>query len=89
MKAIKPVIISVLSGLCLWSCHDHTPIDKLPALGGGKGGVLGTLLGVFLFTLLGNVLNYMNISTFVQWTIQGFIIIAAVFFQARRGGGRP
>ncbi len=58
-------------------------------LGGGKGGVLGTLLGVFLFALLGNVLNYMNISTFVQWTIQGFIIIAAVFFQARRGGGRP
>jgi ribose/xylose/arabinose/galactoside ABC-type transport system permease subunit len=51
-------------------------------LGGGRGGVLGTLLGVFLFVLLGNVLNYLNVSTFVQWTVQGFIIIAAVFFQA-------
>jgi ribose transport system permease protein len=51
-------------------------------LGGGKGGVLGTLLGVFLLVLLGNVLNYMNVSTFLQWTIQGFIIIAAVFFQS-------
>lgn len=51
-------------------------------LGGGKGGVLGTLLGVFMLALLGNVLNYMNVSTFLQWTIQGFIIIAAVFFQA-------
>lgn len=51
-------------------------------LGGGKGGVLGTLLGVFMLVLLGNVLNYMNVSTFLQWTIQGFIIIAAVFFQA-------
>jgi ribose/xylose/arabinose/galactoside ABC-type transport system permease subunit len=27
----------------------------------------------------------MNVSTFVQWTIQGFIIIAAVFFQAGKG----
>jgi ribose transport system permease protein len=55
-------------------------------LGGGKGGVAGTLLGVFLLVLLGNVLNYMNVSTFVQWTVQGFIIIAAVFFQARKPG---
>jgi ribose/xylose/arabinose/galactoside ABC-type transport system permease subunit len=56
-------------------------------LGGGKGGMLGTLLGVFMLVLLGNVLNYMNVSTFVQWTIQGFIIIAAVFFQAGKAGG--
>jgi ribose transport system permease protein len=55
-------------------------------LGGGKGGVLGTLLGVFLLVLLGNVLNYMNVSTFLQWTLQGFIIIAAVFFQAAPKG---
>jgi ribose transport system permease protein len=54
-------------------------------LGGGKGGVPGTFLGVFMLVLLGNVLNYMNVSTFVQWTIQGFIIIAAVFFQAGKG----
>jgi ribose/xylose/arabinose/galactoside ABC-type transport system permease subunit len=54
-------------------------------LGGGRGGVLGTLLGVFLMVMLGNVLNYMNVSTFVQWTVQGIIIIAAVFFQAKRG----
>ncbi|WP_284615065.1 ABC transporter permease [Aquabacterium humicola] len=56
-------------------------------LGGGKGGVLGTLLGVFMLVLLGNVLNYMNVSTFLQWTIQGLIIIAAVLFQRRRGHG--
>lgn len=53
-------------------------------LGGGRGGVFGTLLGVFMLVLLGNVLNYLNVSTFLQWTIQGFIIIAAVFFQAGR-----
>lgn len=54
-------------------------------LGGGRGGVLGTLLGVFLISLLNNVLNYMNVSTFLQWVVQGLIIIAAVSFQA---GGR-
>jgi len=47
-------------------------------LGGGKGNVLGVLLGVFLIALLGNLLNYMNISTFIQWVIQGLIIIFAV-----------
>jgi len=57
-------------------------------LGGGRGGVLGTLLGVFLISFLNNVLNYMNVSTFLQWVVQGMIIIAAVSFQARKGG-RP
>ncbi len=47
-------------------------------LGGGRGGVLGTLLGVILISLLNNVLNYMSVSTFLQWVIQGTIIILAV-----------
>ena len=47
-------------------------------LGGGKGNILGVLLGVILISLLSNLLNYMNISTFVQWVIQGVIIIIAV-----------
>lgn len=54
-------------------------------LGGGRGGVLGTLLGVFMLVLLGNVLNYLGVSTFLQWTVQGLIIIAAVFFQGGKG----
>ena len=55
-------------------------------LGGGRGGVVGTLLGVFLISLLNNLLNYMNVSTFLQWVIQGLIIIAAVsiFVEQRR-----
>ena len=45
-----------------------------------KGRLLGTLLGVFLISFLNNVLNYMNVSTFLQWVVQGLIIIAAVSF---------
>jgi ribose/xylose/arabinose/galactoside ABC-type transport system permease subunit len=53
-------------------------------LGGGRGGVGGVLLGVFLISLLNNLLNYMNVSTFLQWVAQGLIIIAAVSFAAGR-----
>lgn len=54
-------------------------------LGGGKGNVLGVLLGVFLISLLSNLLNYMNVSTFVQWVIQGLIIIFAVSIYVNKG----
>lgn len=47
-------------------------------LAGGKGGVGGTLVGVFLVACLGNVLNYLNVSTFWQWVVQGLIIVLAV-----------
>ena len=47
-------------------------------LGGGRGNVVGVLLGVAMISLLNNLLNYMNTSTFLQWVIQGLIIIIAV-----------
>jgi ribose transport system permease protein len=55
-------------------------------LTGGRGGVLGTLLGVWLVQTLNNVLNFLDISTFYQWMIQGLIVIAAVsiFIDRRR-----
>lgn len=54
-------------------------------LGGGRGSILGTLLGVFLISLLNNLLNYMNVSTFIQWVIQGLIIIVAVSIYTQKG----
>ncbi len=53
-------------------------------LGGGKGNILGVLLGVFLISLLNNLLNYMSVSTFLQWVIQGLIIIVAVSIYVNR-----
>lgn len=47
-------------------------------LGGGRGGVIGTLLGVYLISLLNNLLNFTNISSYYQLVIQGLIVIAAV-----------
>jgi ribose transport system permease protein len=55
------------------------------ALAGGRGGVLGTLLGVYLISLLNNLLNFLDVSTFYQWIIQGLIIITAVAIHIERG----
>jgi len=53
-------------------------------LSGGRGGVLGTALAVILLALLANVLNFMNVSSFYQWIVEGLIVIAAVSFFAVR-----
>jgi ribose transport system permease protein len=48
------------------------------ALGGGTGGVVGTIAGVLILTLLNNIFNLVGVSTFYQWTIKGAIIVIAV-----------
>ncbi|MBX3568379.1 MAG: ABC transporter permease [Rhizobiaceae bacterium] len=53
-------------------------------LTGGRGSVLGTLLGVFLVQLLNNLLNFMDVSTFYQWMIQGAIVVVAVSLYIER-----
>ena len=40
-------------------------------LAGGKGGVLGTALAVILLALLANVLNFMNVSSFLSVDCRG------------------
>lgn len=47
-------------------------------LSGGKGGVWGTFFGVLLMAMLNNLLNFLSVSTFYQWVIQGVIILMAV-----------
>ncbi|MDO9415493.1 MAG: ABC transporter permease [Pararhizobium sp.] len=47
-------------------------------LSGGKGSVLGTVLGVFLLAAIGNALNLYNISPFWQTGVTGAILILAV-----------
>ena len=45
---------------------------------GGVGGVPGTVLGVLILAVLGNLLNLKGVSPFVQMVLQGGIIIIAV-----------
>jgi ribose transport system permease protein len=59
------------------------------ALSGGKGGVSGTLFGVLLLSLLNSLLNFLQVSTYYQWVVQGLIILVAVsIFAERRAPAR-
>jgi ribose transport system permease protein len=48
------------------------------ALTGGEGGVINTLIGVLIVTILGNGMILLGVSPYVQQTVQGLMIIAAV-----------
>jgi ribose transport system permease protein len=48
------------------------------ALSGGRGGVIGTLLGAYLISLVNNLLNFMDVSKHYQLIAQALIIILAV-----------
>jgi ribose transport system permease protein len=54
------------------------------ALSGGKGGVIGTLLGVYLISLVNNLLNFMDVSKHYQLVAQALIIILAVSVYVER-----
>lgn len=47
------------------------------ALSGGVGSVVGTAAGFLIVSILNNVFNLMQVSTFYQWLIKGCIILAA------------
>jgi ribose transport system permease protein len=52
-------------------------------LSGGRGTVIGTLLGVLIFTTLTNVFTLNNLSTSTQAVANGVIIVIAVLLQQR------
>jgi ribose transport system permease protein len=45
---------------------------------GGRGGVLGTLAGVFILAVLDNTFNQLEVNAFAKDVVRGVIIIAAV-----------
>ena len=59
------------------------------ALAGGRGSVIGTLLGVYLLGLLNNLLNFLDISSHYQLVIQGVIVVIAVSTFTGPRGRRP
>lgn len=52
------------------------------ALAGGRGSMLGTLLGVFFVTLIGNGLVLIGVNSFLQDVVRGGIIVLAVIVNA-------
>lgn len=54
------------------------------SLSGGKGSVFHTLLGVFILGMIGNIMNLLDVTAYLQQLIKGVIIILAVIFQKRQ-----
>ncbi len=50
---------------------------------GGRGTIMGTVLGVLIFSTLVNVFTQNNLSTSVQAVVKGAIIVIAVLLQQR------
>ena len=50
-------------------------------MSGGRAGVFGTLCGVFILGIIGNVLDLWSISANLQGTVKGLIVILAVLLQ--------
>ncbi|MBI4246669.1 MAG: ABC transporter permease [Candidatus Rokubacteria bacterium] len=53
-------------------------------LGGGDGSLVRTLFGVVVIAILGNGLNLINVSSYIQLIVIGIIIIVAVQFDLWR-----
>lgn len=55
------------------------------SLSGGKGGVVNTLVGALIVTVISNALVLLGVSPYIQDAVQGIIIIAAVAASIRHG----
>lgn len=53
-------------------------------LAGGRGGVLGTVAGVMIFSLIDSIFNVIGVDAFAKQVLRGVIIVAAVAFYAAR-----
>ncbi len=54
------------------------------SLKGGKGSVLRTMVGVVLITLLGNCMNMLGLSTYMQTIMRGAVLVIAIWLDNRR-----
>ncbi len=54
------------------------------SMAGGAGTLGGTLIGALIIGIMGNGLNLLNISSFMQMVVKGFVILVAVFIDTFR-----
>jgi ribose transport system permease protein len=55
------------------------------SLSGGKGWIVGTLIGAMIIGILDNGLNLMNVSSFYQQVVKGTVILVAVLLDRSKG----
>ncbi len=54
------------------------------SISGGRGSIIGTLLGALLLGVLNNGLNMVGVNPYVQTVIKGAIILGAIYISRER-----
>jgi len=54
------------------------------SLFGGKGSIIGVLLGVLILGVVSNGMNLLGLTIYMQWIVKGVIILMAVVIDALR-----
>jgi len=57
------------------------------SLSGGKGKIVGTLIGVLILAVLQNGMVLLSVQSYYQLIVKGVVILLAVFVDSVRGGG--
>jgi len=52
------------------------------ALSGGRGGIIGTIAGVFILLIINNILNLLGVPSYYQQVMLGVLLIAALTLNA-------
>lgn len=92
-------LLSALAGAILTSrLHSAQPtagesyeLDAIAAvvlggtsLSGGRGRIVGTLIGVLIIGTLNNGLNLLGVSSFYQLVVKGIVILIAVLLDRKK-----
>ena len=51
-------------------------------LGGGRGSVPLTVVGIFVMGLINNIMNLRNVPAYPQWVVKSIVIIIAIFMRS-------
>lgn len=54
------------------------------SLFGGRGSIIGVLLGVLILEVVGNGMNLLGLTIYMQWMVRGGLILIAVIIDALR-----
>lgn len=89
--AIAGIVLAARMNSGQPSAADGIELDIIAAvviggtsLSGGEGGLFGTIMGALLITVLNNGLTLLNVNSYVQGLILGFVILIAVFLDSRK-----
>ena len=53
------------------------------SMSGGRGSIIGTVLGVLIIAVMNNLLNLLGVPPFLREAFKGFIVIGAVLLQKK------